>query len=200
MAGRVEEVTALAGVQIEEDTRHNNDLLAQALVEEVQTIVDRSRKGAEIQPKVEGRVGHILVGDVEAHLPEAANDVVTLHPEVSLQSAHLMADLGGLQHLDGSLLEGHVGATVQVRTARADGLDELLGADNPSNTPARQTEALGQTVNNENIVLININNIVRRRNDGSIAVRRVVVAAYVTMVRKKAKGPLSSAAYSRIRP
>ena len=40
VARRVEQISSLAGVEVEEDTRDNNNLLFQTSLEEVQTIVD----------------------------------------------------------------------------------------------------------------------------------------------------------------
>lgn len=161
VARRVEQITSAGWVQIEEDTRHNDDLLLQTRLEEVQTVTDLAGETLEIQPQVESRVGNIL--DVEAHLAQTLNHVVTLGAEVGLQSLHLLADEAGLEHRHRGLLEGRVGATVQVGTARADGLDELLGAHDPSNTPAWQTEALGETVDNEDVVLVDVLHIVLSR-------------------------------------
>ena len=41
-----------------------------------------------------------------------------------------------------------------VRATRADGFDEFFGSDNPSNPPAWETEALGQAIDQENVVLV----------------------------------------------
>lgn len=95
-----------------------------------------------------------------------------------------MADLGRLKHLDGGLLERNIGTTVKVGTARANGLDELLGADNPSNTPTRKTESLGKTVNDQDIVLVDIDNVVCGRNDATITIGSVIVTTYVISIRE----------------
>jgi hypothetical protein len=62
---------------------------------------------------------------------------------VCLQCTHLVPHAGGLQHLHGRLLEGHVGTAVEVGAAGPDGIDELLGADDPRDAPAGEAEALG---------------------------------------------------------
>ena len=51
-----------------------------------------------------------------------------------------------------------------------------LGTNDPSNSPARESEALSETINNKNIILINILNILRRRDGSTITVASVVVA------------------------
>jgi hypothetical protein len=50
MAGAVEEITTTRGVEIEEDTGHNNDLLLQTGLEEVETVGNRLGKTLEVQP------------------------------------------------------------------------------------------------------------------------------------------------------
>jgi hypothetical protein len=50
MAGTVEKITTTRGVQVEEDTGHDNDLLLQTGLEEVQAIRDGVGQTLEIQP------------------------------------------------------------------------------------------------------------------------------------------------------
>ena len=38
-------------------------------------------------------------------------------------------------------------------------LDELLGADNPGHAPAGQAEALGQAVDDEHVVLVDVDDV-----------------------------------------
>lgn len=175
MTRRVEQVPSLTWVQIEEDTGHNYDLLFQTRLEEIQPIRDALWHLREIEPDVKGTVGH--KGELEADLLKATDDKVALGTEVHLERAHLVAYPGRLKHLDSSLLEGHIAPAVEVGAARADGLYELLGAKNPGYTPAGETETLGQTVNDEHIVGVNVLDIVGSRDDSAVAVGRVVVAA-----------------------
>jgi hypothetical protein len=149
VARRVEQVSAFAGVQVKEDTGHNDDLLFQTSLEEVQTIVDAFRQRRQVQPQVEGAVRNEW--DLEAHRSQSVNDIVSLLAEVMLQGTHLVLDLVGFEHGDSSLLEGNVGASVEVRSTRADSLDKLLGSDDPGNSPARKTETLCQTVNDQDV-------------------------------------------------
>lgn len=186
VAGRVEQVTTAGGVQVEEDAGHDNDLLLEAGLEEVEAVLDGLGQAFEVEPQVKGRVGHELDG--EAHVAQALDHVVALVAEVALQGLHLGLDQAGLQHGDGRLLEGDVGATVKVGAARADAvfflfvgrkgglvslahdiilrftgyllrLDEFLGAQDPGHTPTGKTEALGQTVNDEHVVIVDIKNV-----------------------------------------
>lgn len=149
MARAVEQIPTLAGIKIEEDAGDDNDLLLETSGEEVQPVVDTLGQITEIKPKVEGGVWRVR--ELEAHLRQATEDVVSLFAEVVLQGFHLAADLVRFEHRDSGLLEGDVGTTVQVGTAGADGLDEFLGAQDPCYTPARETETLGQTVNDQNV-------------------------------------------------
>jgi hypothetical protein len=152
VARRIEQVSSLRWIQIEEDAGHNDDLLFQASFEEVQAIVDTFGQRRQVEPQVEGAVGDEW--DLEAHRCQSVNDIVSLLAEVMLQSTHLVLDFGGLKHGDGSLLEGNVGASVEVRSTRADGLDEFLGSDDPGNSPARKTETLCQTVDDQNVCFV----------------------------------------------
>jgi hypothetical protein len=50
VAWAVEQITSSRGVEIEEDTRDNNNLLFQAGLEEVEAVGDSLGKALEIQP------------------------------------------------------------------------------------------------------------------------------------------------------
>ena len=175
VARRVEQVPTPTRVEIEKDTRDNNDLLLETGLEEVEAIVNALGEVGQVEPEVESRVGH--VGELEADFLETANDVVALGAEVHLQSAHFVTDTGRRKHLNGSFLEGHVATSVKVGTAGTDGLDEFLGSNNPRYTPSGETESLGKTVNDEHIVLVYILDVVGSRDDGTVAVGGVVVSA-----------------------
>ena len=146
MARAIEEVPPLRGVQVEEDARHDDDLLLEALLEEVQAVADAVRQAAEVEPDVEGAVGDVAVVEDEADGAQAAEDEVPLGAEVRLQGAHLAQDGAGFEHRDGGFLEGDVGAPVQVRAAAADGFDEFFGAHDPRDAPAREAEAFGEAL------------------------------------------------------
>lgn len=149
VARGVEQISSLAGVEIKEDTRYDDNLFVKTSIEEIETVVDAFGQRGQVQPQVEGRVGDTF--DHEAHLSQSANNIVSLLAEVVLQGTHFVLDLGRLKHRNGSLLEGNVGTSVKVRSTRADSLDELLGSNDPGDSPTRETEALCQTVNDQNI-------------------------------------------------
>lgn len=50
VAGAVKEITTARGVQVEEDTGHNDDLLLQTSLEEVETVGNRLGKTLQVQP------------------------------------------------------------------------------------------------------------------------------------------------------
>lgn len=118
VARTVEEIPTSGGVQIEEDTGHNNDLLLQTGLEEVQTVGDLAGETFQVEPDVEGAVRHVL--DHEAHVTEALDHIVALVAEVSLQRNHLLLHKGRLKHGNRGLLERCVGTTIEVGTAGAD--------------------------------------------------------------------------------
>lgn len=51
-----------------------------------------------------------------------------------------------------------------------------LGSENPRNPPPWQSESLGKTIDNQDIVLIDILHVLGGRNSSPVAVARVVVA------------------------
>ena len=83
VAGRVEEVPAVRGIDVEEDAGDDDRLLLQELLEERQAVVDWRRELLEVQPDVEGRDRRHV--DVQAELVKPLQDVVTLGLEVLLE-------------------------------------------------------------------------------------------------------------------
>jgi hypothetical protein len=59
-----------------------------------------------------------------------------------------------------------------------------LGTNDPGNSPSGKTEALGETVNDEDIILVDILNVLGSRDGGTIAVARVVVAGVELIANK----------------
>jgi hypothetical protein len=175
MTRAVKQIPTPGGVQIEENTWHDNDLLLETRIEEVESIVDALRQAGEIEPQVERRVGHVR--ELEADFLETSDDEVTLGAEVHLQRAHLVADLGWREHLHGGFLERHVAAAVDVGAARSNGFDEFLGAEDPCYAPSWEAESLRETIEDEYVVLVDVFDVVGRRDDGTVAVGCVVVSA-----------------------
>lgn len=156
MAGAVKEVASLRRIEVEEYARYDcthvlienrnivrsnrlrcphaltYDLLLQALLEEVQSIVDRLGQTPQIQPNIECRIRNEL--DVKADLLQTAKDVVALVAEVPLERFHLLEYLVGLEHWNRRFLEGYVRSSVKVRAAGTDGADEGFGSNDPGDT------------------------------------------------------------------
>lgn len=112
MARAIEQVAPLRRIEIEEDARHDDDLLLQARLEEFQPVADLRWQAARVQPDVEGAVRDMIVLEDEANLLQAAEDEVAFREEVFLEGFHLAQDLGGFEHGDGGFLEGDVSAAV----------------------------------------------------------------------------------------
>lgn len=93
MARTIKQITSLTRVQIEEDTRDNDDSLLKTGLEEVQSVGDRWWETLEIEPEVEGGVGDGF--DVETHSAETLDNVVSLVAEMALESFHFCEDLVG---------------------------------------------------------------------------------------------------------
>jgi hypothetical protein len=96
---------------------------------------------------------------------------------VTLNSLHLLKNLIRLKHRNSSLLERYIGTTIQVRTTRPNSLNEFLRPNNPSDSPARKSEALGKTIDDQNIILINILNVFSGGDGSSVTVTGVVVSS-----------------------
>jgi hypothetical protein len=73
-------------------------------------------------------------------------------------------------------LERHIRATIQITPARSDSLDKLLRTHNPGDSPSGKSETLGQTINDEHIVLIYILDVLGGGDSGAVTVRRVVIS------------------------
>ena len=174
VARRIEQIATLAGVQVKEDTGHDDDLLLQAGLEEVETVGNRVGQPLQVEPEVESRVGHEL--DAETDFAKAADDEIALIHEVALQSLHLGLYQSRLEHRDGRLLERNVGAAIEVGATAANGLDKLLGTQDPSYAPAGQAEALGQAVNDEDVIYVDVLDVLGGGNGRAVAVGGVVVA------------------------
>lgn len=114
MARAVKQISTSGRVQIEEDTRNNNDLLFQAGLEEVEAVGNMTRQTLEVEPDVERAVRHVL--DHEAHVAETLDNIVSLVAEMSLKGDHLLLYQARLKHGDCGLLERSVGTTIEVRT------------------------------------------------------------------------------------
>lgn len=76
--------------------------------------------------------------------------------------------------MDCSLLEGDIAATIEIAATRGQGFDEFFGAHEPCHAPAWEAESLGQSVDENHIVPINVDNVRRCRDGGAITA--VVIA------------------------
>lgn len=95
---------------------------------------------------------------------------------MALQVNHLILDKRRLEEGNGCSLERMSSTTVKVGTTRADCGDVLLGTQNPGDSPAGETESLGKTVNDKDVILVDILDVLGSRDGGAVAVARVVVA------------------------
>ena len=72
-------------------------------------------------------------------------------------------------------MEGHVGPAVEVAAAGAEGGDEFFGADDPADAPAGKAEALGQAVDEDDVVGVDVEDVGGGGNGGAVTVGAVVV-------------------------
>ena len=153
MTGAVKEVASLGRIEVEEYARYHcthvsiqdrqidelrcvqaltYDLLLQALLEEIQSIIDLLRQTPQIQPDIERRIGNEL--DLKANLLQTAKDVVALVAEVPLERFHFLEHFVGLEHGNRRFLEGYVRSSVEVGSTGTDGADEGFGSNDPGDT------------------------------------------------------------------
>src|SRR5690606_16909671 len=72
----------------------------------------------------------------------------------------------GLEDLDGGALDGAGGAAVKEGAGGGDGLDDGLGGDDPAGAPAGVAEALGEAVDDDDGVGVDVLDV-RGRGDGA---------------------------------
>lgn len=106
-----------------------------------------------LEPDVE-RVRRWL--DLEAHLVQPIDDMVPLHPEMLLQRQPVLLDPLRFQQRHGGHLDDVRGAAVEEGTGLGDGGDELFGPDDPAAAPAGAAPVLGQTVDQDDRVLVDV--------------------------------------------
>jgi len=135
---------------VKENPWHDNYLLLQARLEEIQPIsYSDTLQMTQIQPDIERASWHVVAR--EAHRSEPTNDVVTLVQEMMLQGFHLGVDEGRLKHLDSGLLEGDVRAVVVIRAVASEGGDECFGPKEPADAPAGEAKAFREAVDDDDV-------------------------------------------------
>lgn len=76
VARAVKQVTTARRVEVEKDTRDDNDFLFKTSLEEVEAVGDRARQALKVEPQVECAVRNVF--NHETHVTQALNYVVTL--------------------------------------------------------------------------------------------------------------------------
>lgn len=74
MTRTIKQISPLTRVQVEEDTRDNDDALFQTRLEEVQSVGDLVGETFKVEPEVESAVGD--GGDFESHGAQTGYDVI----------------------------------------------------------------------------------------------------------------------------
>ena len=157
----MEEVAAVRGVDIEEDAGDDNCPLLEKLFEERQTVVQGRGELLEIEPDVESRDGR--ADDGEAEVRKSLEHVVARRLEVLLERDLLLVHALGVQERDCGELEAEEGCLCKcANTAEGSRCDDVrvigtsikegarlrqrsnqvLGAEDPTDTPARKTPVL----------------------------------------------------------
>jgi hypothetical protein len=93
-----------------------------------------------------------------------------------LQSLHLLSNLVRLKHRDSRLLERDISTAIQITTTTSNRLDELLWSYNPRDSPSRKSEPLSKTIDDQDIVLVDVVNVLCGTDGGTVAVGGVVIS------------------------
>lgn len=84
MTRTIEQISSLTRVEIEEDTRDDDDALFETGLEEIQAVGDLVGETFEVEPEVEGGVGD--GGDFESHGAETLDYIVAFFLGLSVWS------------------------------------------------------------------------------------------------------------------
>ena len=84
---------------------------------------------------------------------------VSLHLKMRLQGDGISADKVQLHQREGQLLHGTIGASIQIAARRPQHGNNRLGCHNPADAKTGATPILGETIDNQNGVLVDIVNV-----------------------------------------
>lgn len=163
---------SLGRIDVEEQTRNADGLLLEQLFEECEAVVQGGWEGRKVKPNVERCAGRHLDG--KTHGLEAREHVVALLAEVRLQRDLVLLHTCRVQERQRHDLHRVRGAAVEEAARLTDGRDQVLGAEDPAHTPARETEALCQSIDDHHRVLVHVVHVLCAR-DGLSQQRRVIV-------------------------
>src|SRR5690606_8248303 len=125
---------ALAGIDVEEDPRHRDDLALERGTEERLRVAQRLRQPAQVAPAVKGPFG--LEVELDAEALEPLEHEAALGGEGLADGVRLLSRLRLVQEIDRGALHRAGGASVEERAGAAERGDDLLGADGPAHAPA----------------------------------------------------------------
>jgi len=157
VAGRREEITSVRGIDVKEDSGNDDSLFLEEFLEEGQTVTQRFGKSGEVEPDVKS--GNWWSFYWKTHIGETLKDMVTLAVEMLLKSKLLGVDSLRLQEGESGNLERMTSATVQERTTLTESANKVFGTNNPADTPTRETEVLGKTVDKNHRVFVYVINV-----------------------------------------
>jgi hypothetical protein len=96
--------------------------------------------------------------------------------EMLLQSLHLLSHLVRLKHRNSRFLERNISTAIQITTTTSNRLDELFWSHNPRDSPSWKSESLSETINDQDIVLVNVIDVLCGTDGGTIAVGGIVIS------------------------
>ncbi len=141
-------------VDEEEPARNGDDPSGQGFLEEPGTGVPTIRETFDLGPAVEAAGGHGV--DLETQSPQLSHEVLALGGEARLDRARFVVGRRWVEQREDRLLQQVGGATIEVRTSADQALDHVLWTDRPGESIARQSPVLGDAVNDDHWVVVNI--------------------------------------------
>mmetsp|Transcript_9083 Transcript_9083/g.13260 ORF Transcript_9083/g.13260 Transcript_9083/m.13260 type:complete len:296 (-) Transcript_9083:761-1648(-) len=151
------QITSAVWINIEKHTWNTDCLVLHAFFQKHQTIVQRGRELRNVGPHVKGCVWFPLHTD--AHFFQFCQQKVAFHLEMFLQGPRIAPNEIQFHEGQRQTLQGSVGSALKKTSSTAQHVDHFLGSYNPADAETRTTPILGQTIDNQNGICVNIINV-----------------------------------------
>jgi hypothetical protein len=144
-------------INVEKYTRNNDNLVFHAFFQKYQTIIERLRKLRQVRPNVKGRSRDPLDSNTENG--QFFQHKISLLAKMALQGPRIAPNEVELHQGQGETLQRRIGTAVQIASSRTQHVDNLLGSNDPAHAETGTAPVLGQSIDNENGVSIDILNV-----------------------------------------
>ena len=154
--------TTTLRINIKECPRNRNHFFFQARFKERQTVIQRLWQSFKIGPNIKcsGR----FTFHANPHLVQPLQHIVPLFTELTLCCHRFLNHMIRLEQAQHMFLERIVCSAIQERARTSDCVNNRLWCQCPADTPTGIAPVLGQSINNNDRVFVDIFNIFGRRN------------------------------------